>query len=115
MRSYGSARLKRFWVFHPDSDVESKFPGLLGLAVLPCFKFFGTMFEEMFCEVRPLFGAHDELSAACRVIAKNKTGFGTLKRSNSGNVDSISYTGPPRRVFGTCDAATTATTHLTCC
>lgn len=52
----GSARLKRFWVFNPDAKVESSFRRLLGQAVLPRFKFFPKTFEQMFPEVRPVFG-----------------------------------------------------------
>jgi hypothetical protein len=52
----GPARLKRFWVFNPDRGVEENFRRLLGQAVLSRFTFFPLKFEEMFAEVRPVFG-----------------------------------------------------------
>jgi len=48
----GPTRLKRFWVFNPDTEVEKNFRALLGQAVLPRFKFFNKTFEQMFSEVR---------------------------------------------------------------
>lgn len=52
----GPTRLKRFWVFNPDSEVEEHFRSLLGQAVLSRFTFFPKTFEQMFPEVRPVFG-----------------------------------------------------------
>src|ERR1051326_1295245 len=51
----GELRVKRFWVFDPDSKVEQRFRSLLGQAVLPNFHFFAGNFYEMFGEIVKLF------------------------------------------------------------
>jgi hypothetical protein len=51
----GSARLKRFWVFNPDEEVERNFRDLLGQGVLPRFRFFRETFAQMFSEMHSVF------------------------------------------------------------
>ena len=52
----GETRLKRLWVFNPNKKVEDNFRSLLGQAVVSRFRFFDKTFEQMFYEIRPLFG-----------------------------------------------------------
>jgi len=42
----GPTRLKRFWVFDPDKNVEQKFRGLLGPVAAKRYRFFDTTFED---------------------------------------------------------------------
>lgn len=44
--SVGQARLKRFWVFNPDKDVEVRFRSILGQTALQRFRFEPIKFEE---------------------------------------------------------------------
>ncbi|MBI3669831.1 MAG: hypothetical protein HY237_08650 [Acidobacteria bacterium] len=52
----GQVRLKRLWVFNPDAEVETRFQELLGQGASSRFMFFPKRFDEMFYEVRPVFG-----------------------------------------------------------
>jgi hypothetical protein len=42
----GTTRLKRFWVFDPNPDVEQKFRSILGQAAEARFKFFPLRFTQ---------------------------------------------------------------------
>ena len=39
-------RIRHFWVFDPDAEVETRFRALVGPGIAPRFKYFPTTFED---------------------------------------------------------------------